>query len=413
MGTGLDWEFIKAQLPPDWKQRAVEMGLIRPQLPHLHTKVTDIEQVLHPLMHRVGLNKSLCGTMAEADSAGVIDMSSVALHKWERKLAPYLSTLVADLLREQASRDSWRYAGYEVVVVDSTVITDPSATGTTARVHYVLRLADLTIVQMRVADAHVGETVKLFDIGAEQLWIADRNYANPPGVAAIVQAGAAVVARYNRGALPLYDEQGEPFDVLEHVRRLDQAGASCAWSVRGHPKGAEPVQGRLCALRLPDDKVEEARHRLRRDHGRDVSAEMLEAANWVMLFTTVPSARMSTQQVIELYRLRWQVELEIKRDKFLGGLDELPNFRHDTIETWLYAKMLLQLIARKLVTSAVAFPPGALRAGAERAATEQAVSQSGACTAPRAHAAHRYRDLAHHGPGAPGASRRARLRPAP
>jgi hypothetical protein len=364
MEAELDWEFFKAQLPPDWKQLAVEMGLIHPQPPQLHTKVTDIEQVVRPLMHRVGLNKSLISTTAEAESAGVVDLSSVALHKWERKLGPYLASLVAQLSQEQATFAPWRWAGYEVVVADGTVITRPGATGTTARVHYVLRLADLTLVQLRVTDAHVGETVRMFDLPAGQLWLVDRNYANPPGLAAIFQAGSEILARYNRGTLPLYEAQGQPFDGLEHARRLHRVGAMQEWTVWVHPDGAEPIRGRFCVLRLPEDKAQEARERLRREYGREVSAETLEAASWVMLFTTVPQERMSTRQALELYRLRWQVELEIKRDKSLGGLDELPNFRPDTIETWLYAKMLLQLVARKLVTSAVAFPPGALRAGA-------------------------------------------------
>jgi len=386
----LDWEFFKAQLPPDWKRRAVEMGLVRPQPAQLHAKVTDIEQVVRPLMHRVGLNKSLLGTTAEAESAGVVDLSSVALHKWERKLSPYLASLVADLSREQATFAPWRWAGYEVVAADGTTITRPGATGTIARVHYVLRLADLTLVQLRVTDAHVGETVRMFELSAGQLWLLDRGLGNPPGIAAIVNAGSEVLNRYNRGTLPLYDAQGKPFEALEHARQVHRVGATREWTVWVHPEGAEPIRGRFVVQRLPEDKAQEARERLRREYGHEVSAEMLEAAAWVMLFTTVPQERMSTQQALELYRLRWQVELEIKRDKSLGGLDGLPNFRPDTIETWLYAKMLLQLVARKLVTSAVAFPPGAPRAGAGAAPR----------TASRADAAHRQGDVARHGPRA-------------
>jgi len=60
---------------------------------------------------------------------------------------------------------------------------------------------------------------------------------------------------------------------------------------------------------------------------------------------------------MELYRLRWQVELSIKRDKSIGGLDRLPNFRADTIRSWILAKLLLAQIARKIATANVAIPP--------------------------------------------------------
>jgi hypothetical protein len=59
MAVELDWEFVKAQLPAGWRELAVERGLIHPQPPQLHAKVTDIEQVLRPLLHRIGLGASL------------------------------------------------------------------------------------------------------------------------------------------------------------------------------------------------------------------------------------------------------------------------------------------------------------------------------------------------------------------
>ena len=124
-----------------------------------------------------------------------------------------------------------------------------------------------------------------------------------------------------------------------------------------HPQGHDRISGRLCAVRLPPDKDEEARVRLRREQGNDVTAESLEMAQFVVVFTTVPGDRLSTEQVMELYGLRWQVELSIKRDKSIAGLDRLPNFRDDTIRSWILAKLLLTQIARKIATSDVAIPP--------------------------------------------------------
>ena len=80
-------------------------------------------------------------------------------------------------------------------------------------------------------------------------------------------------------------------------------------------------------------------------------------AEFVVLFTTVPKDRLSGDQILELYGLRWQVELHIKRDKSIAGLDRLPNYRPDTIHTWICAKMLLTQIARAIPTPLVAIPP--------------------------------------------------------
>ena len=52
--SGFNWEFIKAQLPTGWQELAVEMGLIRPQPPQLHTKIDNIEPILRLELQRVG-----------------------------------------------------------------------------------------------------------------------------------------------------------------------------------------------------------------------------------------------------------------------------------------------------------------------------------------------------------------------
>jgi hypothetical protein len=359
MGVQVDWEFFLDQLPSGWRELARERGFIRPQPPQLGAKVTDIEPVLRLLLHRAGLEASLKTTAGEAAAADLIDLSGVALHKWERKLGPYLAELTAKLCDAPTNFSAACWSGYDVFVGDGSVVTRPGAEGTTALVHYVLRLATLQFVRSIVTDEHVGETLRLHEEVAApgQLWIVDRGYANPPGIAAIVWKGPAVIVRYNRSTLPLYDTQGKPFDVLAHVRGLRKPGAIGEWRVRVHPQEGEQISGRLCAVRLPDDKVEEARARLRREYGEKVSAKALEAACWVMVFTTVPHSRMKAPRVLEAYRLRWQVELEVKRDKSIGGLDRLPNFRSDTIATWLQAKLLIQLVAKKIASLAETFPP--------------------------------------------------------
>ena len=393
----LNWEFIKAQLPAGWRELAVELELIRRQPPQLRTKVTDIEQVLRPLLLRVSCEVSLRTTMgsiamgkAVADSCApataptgaaaagavevsgadaakppdsLVDMSAVALHKWERKLGPYLAELLARLLDSRAVFSVLQWSGFEIVLADGTTVTRPGAQGTTARVLYALRLADMTLLHCLMTDEHGSESLRVFEIHPGQLWIADRCYCNPPDVAWVVDAGAAVLVRYNRGSLPLYNGKGRPFDVLEHVRSLRKPQARAEWRVWVHPKGHKPIRGRLCAVRLPDKPIAEARERLRREQGTKVTAESLEAAAWVMVFTTVPRRQMDTDKVLTLYRIRWQMELEIKREKSIGGLDKLPNFRPDTIATWLQAKLLIVQIARKIISPEVAFPPSAIAVG--------------------------------------------------
>lgn len=420
MDVQLDWEFIKAQLPAGYQQLAVERGLIRAQPPQLHAKVTDIDQVLRPLLHRIGLETSLetaasTAAMARksiadkqgdeaAEASHLVDLSAPALHYWERKLPGYLSELLARLLGSMDTYSPARWHGYEVVVVDGTTVTRPGAEGTTARVLYALRLSDLSVLGCQTTDEHGTESLRIFDVRPGQLWMGDRFYANPYDIAWVVDAGADVLVRYKFNALPLYDDRGQPFDVMEHVRPLAEPDQKAEWSVEVHPKDHAPIRGRLCAMRLPEAEANKARERLRREEGSKATPRALEAAAWLIVFTTAAPERMTTGEALDLYRLRWQAELEIKRDKSIGGLDKLPNFRPDTIATWLLGKLLIQQIARKIVSPSVAFPPSAVGFAFVPA------SQRDTREAPPPHRARRRRDVARDGPRLPGDPRRPAAR---
>jgi hypothetical protein len=357
---GGDWPMIEAQLPENWRELAKQHGVERGELPaQLGAKIHDVGILLRLVLFHVGTNTSLKTTTAMAAAAGLIDLSAVALHKWMRKMGAFLAALLGAMTNAAESFATELWAGYEILVVDASTVTRPGSEGSTARVHYVLRLTDLQPVGIDVTDDQSGETFRRFEsmVRPGQLWIGDRGYSNPPGLLAITCGGAEVLVRYNRGALPLYDRDGHPLNVQTKLRSVRKPGRPREWAAWVHPQGAVQIRGRLCAVRLPSDKAEEARARLRREQGAQVSAESLELAAFVVVFVTVPKERLSTERVLELYTLRWQVELTIKRDKSIAGLDRLPNFREDTIRSWILAKMLLSQIAHRVTTPRVEIPP--------------------------------------------------------
>src|SRR5262249_35039653 len=153
----------------------------------LGAKVNDLSVPLRLVLFHVGTNTSLKTTTAMAAAAGVIDMSAVALHKWMRKMGAFLAgllTTVTDTAKRFAA-EIW--AGYDILIVDATTVTRPGSEGSTARVHYVLRLTDLQPVRIEVTDEKGGETFRRFEemVKPGQLWIGDRGYCNPPGILAI------------------------------------------------------------------------------------------------------------------------------------------------------------------------------------------------------------------------------------
>jgi len=358
----LDWTTIASQLPADYEARAATRKLVKPKLPrHLGAKVTSIGQILRLVLYQVARNIGQQPAAAAFAAAGLLTISHVALHKWMKKLGAYLAELVAVMVAEtHASFAPTRWGGRELIIVDATCVQRPGAKGATARIHRALRLTDLRVVAAEVTDDRGGETFKRFSPCANQLWIGDRVYANPPGVAWLRDHGAHVLVRYNRGALPIYSANGSAIDVLGKLAELRKPGRSREWTVFVHRDNGERIEGRLCAVRLPKDKADQARVRLRREQAGVLTAESLAMADFVVLFTTVPRAEMQLDQLMELYRMRWQVELDFKRDKSTTGLDLLPNFLPETIESWIYAKLLLHQITRRLADSGSATSPSAV-----------------------------------------------------
>jgi hypothetical protein len=358
-GSHSDWETIASQLPAGWKELATKMQLIRPQPAHMGAKITDIEQVLRLVLYHAS-GASLRLTTAVGAVAGIVSISAVALHKWMKKLGPYLSLLLQRMVHSAAYAPE-RWAGFHIIVADATTVQRPGSKGTTARVHYALRLADVSSRHIEVTDDQGGETLRRFCPAEGELWIADRVYANPPGVAWVRKQRADVIVRFNRGSLPLYNADRKHVDVNElldatHAREI---AYECLAYVHGPDH--DVISGRLCWLRLPEKKAARAQERLRRETDRTCDDDALRFAEFVVVFTTTGASQLSAAQVLELYRARWQVELEFKRDKSLGELDQLPNFLPETIYSWICAKLLLKLIAHKIASQEGVFPPGGVR----------------------------------------------------
>lgn len=343
-----DWATLVSHLPDDFEQLAREHRVVNTQWPN--AKITSAETLLRIILLHAGADLPLRQTVATVAASGGPKVTQVWLHQKMRRAQPYLAALVNRMtsdVQQEALPERW--SGYEMLCLDATVVCGPGAEGTDARIHAVLRLHDLQVREVHVTDATEGETLRRFTWMPEQLVIVDRGYSNAPGIAYLVKEGADVLVRLNRGALPLYDEEGV-VDPLQWCRALHGHRATERVVRIEHVDGRrrQPIAGRLIGFRLPEKEAQEARERVRKEHGSRTTSEQLEAAAYVMLFTTTPAARLSASRCVEAYRLRWQIELQFKRWKSLCRFDRLPNYRDDTIRTWLTAKVLLSLLLDRI-----------------------------------------------------------------
>jgi hypothetical protein len=347
-----DWQQLLSFLPQDYEQLAREHKMLEVQ--YGNAKIRTAQDLLRFVFVHVGCDLPLRQSVAVVGAAGGPKLSAMRLHKKMQRAPSFLEALIARMVpvSEDARPEQW--AGFEMVAVDASTVCGPGATGPDARIHAVLRLADLSYEQVQVTDHHGGETFKRFVWREGQLVIGDRGYCNAPGVAHVLDCRAQVLVRYNLRSMPAYDQWGKLVDVMRWLRasRLGKASEMRVQVVSNADREPRWIKGRLVAERLPDKEAEEARRRVRREHGSAATAEMLETAGYVVLFTTASRGAMPARRCLAAYRLRWQVELLFKRCKSLCGFDRLPNYRDDTIHAWLCAKVLLGLIMDRIGSAA-------------------------------------------------------------
>jgi IS4 transposase len=75
--------------------------------------------------------------------------------------------------------------------------------------------------------------------------------------------------------------------------------------------------------------------------------ETLEFAKYVVVFTTRSIG--SAEEILQLYRMRRQIELAFKRLKSLAQLGHLPKYDGRSSCAWLSGKLFVALLAQKTI----------------------------------------------------------------
>jgi Transposase DDE domain len=158
-----------------------------------------------------------------------------------------------------------------------------------------------------------------------------------------------VLVRVNPQSFVTFSSKGKRISLLQRLRSLAEAGQCGEWRVFLHGKHSS-FAGRLCAVRKGDLAVQQAHWRLQRKASKKQMSTRpgtLEFAKYVVVFTTRTSG--SPMQVLESYRMRWQIELAFKRLKGLVHLGHVPKHDDRSSRAWVYGKLLVALLAQKLI----------------------------------------------------------------
>jgi hypothetical protein len=352
-----EWDILRCWLPEDLTRRARQTGFMQRA-----RGLQDAERWLRLILMHVAGGLSLQQTAVRARELGLARITSVALFKRLRKAERWLADLTGYMLADHQRLFGWENrlrVPYRMRIIDATDIQEPGETGTRLRVHYSLRLPELTCDHYELTDQRGGEKLGRFVFRAGERVLADRGYSHRAGVAAVLEAGAEVLLRWNAATFPIQGPQGEPWDLLSRLRPL---------AVRevGHWPVSFLFEGRryglrLCARRKSRTQAERARRKALRKAARNQSgtpdARSLELTEYVLVLTSVPEATLSATLALELYRLRWQIELAFKRLKSLLAFGHVPKSNDPSAKSWMRAKILTSLMIERVALCGRFFSP--------------------------------------------------------
>jgi len=183
-----------------------------------------------------------------------------------------------------------------------------------------------------------------------EIVLADRYYARPRDLRPVIEDGAHFIVRSGWNSLRLLHPDGSAFDLFAALAAQVEQEGEVVVRVEEGVDAPQPLILRLVIRRKRPEQAETERQRLLKDakkRGKTPDPRSLQAAQYILLLTSLPASTFSAADVLALYRFRWQLELAFKRMKSLAGLDELAAKKPELARAWIYARLISFLIAER------------------------------------------------------------------
>lgn len=347
-----DWNFLTSFLPRGWQELAKEKkAVVRPL-----RSFDSVDSMLRGLMLHIGRGYSLKETSARLKASKITNISDVGILDALRKSEYWLQELCYRLYFEQEgfSLPTQNLGNKKVRLIDGTIVREPGKTGSQWRINYSITMPELRCNYFDLVSAKGkgnGESIRRYPIEANECIIADRGYSRIEDIFYVKANNSDMIVRVNHRMLPLYKEDDSRFDLELNLKELEKSGDIKDFRIYIKNDQGEKLYGRICAIRKSREStrisVKKIKHKACKN-SREVSEESLELAKYIIIFTTLDQTY-SPQLILDWYRIRWQIELAFKRLKSLAGLGHLPKYSDASSRAWLYGKLLIGLLADKIL----------------------------------------------------------------
>jgi len=280
--------------------------------------------------------------------AAVIGIGNMSDQAWQKKIVksvPWLSYLLKETMPKLSEQSRKPFSNRTINLLDGSMIKQAGTIGEkggeSLRVHMSYNLSLGRMGEILVTDKHIAESVAAFSINPGEIYIADAGFGKGVNLEYIVSHHAEALFRATPNHLSLaVDNKGK--EKIDMVTKLNTAENLIDFTCYVHTSRNKYVPVRIIASRLPEDKAllakERKIHSAKKRQTKNIRQETLVYAEWVILMTSLGD-EYSAEELLELYRSRWQIELLFKRIKQSFAISKLPvaSLKHSTalVLLWL------------------------------------------------------------------------------
>jgi hypothetical protein len=293
---------------------------------------------------------SLRDAAAWAHMAQVAELTDASLNDRLHQSCEFLAAIAAAMLQAKTPGSGFRWPGRVLRISDGSCVSKPGSKGTDWRVHAVFDLGAGGFSHFELTDKHGAEAL---DRGAAirgEIRLADRNYSNAKGLRRLRESvgktgDADYLVRLRWSSLRLRGADDKKFDLAEHLRNMPADKLTDDLVVWVEGAGA-PMRTRIVIRRKSEEAAQAERQRLlsqARKKGKTLDPRSLLAAGFVVLATSLDAETYPADELLAMYRLRWQIELAFKRLKSLLNLDRLPARTEKGARSWIWAHLILAI----------------------------------------------------------------------
>jgi len=235
-----------------------------------------------------------------------------------------------------------------VVAVDATNIVEKGRSGRAYRLHYMLDVFKMASIQCKITEQAVGETLVNFEIQPNMLVIADRMYSNVRGMEHCINNGADFLLRMRKNSFKTCDDNGAVINVLSKLKEAKE-GEYLDFKAFAINKAGVTLPVRICAMRKTPEQIEKTmKHLKNQERKGTVSPEAKMFNEYIVLVTSLPDI-VTVEQIMSVYRLRWQVEIYFKRMKSILDFGDMPKRKTENSLSWLNGKMMVALLIESII----------------------------------------------------------------